>query len=269
MIKNAAIDKNLTKNSLESACIYGEEFYEDQIGESYIAAKKYINILSNYYEPKSVVDVGCGRGAWLKAFKEAGAKKVVGYDGNWNSQEQMIDKNILFYPVDLNLPIKGESDCKFDLAISLEVAEHLEINSSSSFVDTLVNLSDVVLFSAAYTKQGGTNHINEQPHSYWANIFQIRDYIPFDLFRPIVWGDAEIPYWYQQNTFLYLRNNSAQYQEMLKKISPIKNLEFMNCVHPALFSLQTDYLRTTKQLVAKNIPKDLLAIAIKIKRMFR
>ncbi|QWD25385.1 class I SAM-dependent methyltransferase [Polynucleobacter paneuropaeus] len=103
--------------------IYDESFYEHQVDSSYISAQKYIEILFKFYRPKSVVDLGCGRGAWLKAFHESGSSEVVGFDGDLNSQSNMIDKDISFYPVDLNSKI--EFDRKFDLAISLEVAEHL------------------------------------------------------------------------------------------------------------------------------------------------
>lgn len=49
-------------------------------------------------------------------------------------------------------------------------------------------MSDVIMFSAAYTKQGGNNHINEQPHTYWAKKFISHDFVPYDIFRPVFWG---------------------------------------------------------------------------------
>ena len=49
---------------------------------------KYAELPAPLLNPKSVVDVGCGRGSWLKAFKEKGAVKLVGYDGSWNNQKK-------------------------------------------------------------------------------------------------------------------------------------------------------------------------------------
>jgi ribosomal protein L11 methylase PrmA len=72
-----------------------------------------------------VVDLGCGRGTWLKAFKEIGATKLVGFDDEWNMQENMIDRPINFKPCELNKRISVDPNDRFELAISLEVGEHL------------------------------------------------------------------------------------------------------------------------------------------------
>lgn len=216
---------------------YGDEFYKQKkMDASLRGAFKYADLLIPLFAPNSVVDVGCGRGTWLKAFKARGATKLVGYDGTWNTQENMVDQSIAFHGVDLNEPILTSDSERFDLAMSLEVAEHLEPSSATTLIDSLTRLADVVLFGAAYTRQGGTNHINEQPHTYWAKIFASFDCLPYDLFRPIVWGDTEIPFWYQQNTFLYVRKNTPGARRLTDAgHDPIQNLPFMDCVHPILY----------------------------------
>ena len=103
--------------------LYTDEFYGDS-AESYRSAKKYADFLTQFYQPKTVIDVGCGRGAWLKAFQDTGAVECVGLDGEWNTQANMIDPAIAFHAQDLNQPI--QLNRRFDLAISVEVAEHLE-----------------------------------------------------------------------------------------------------------------------------------------------
>lgn len=183
------------------------------------------------------MDIGCGRGTWLKAFREACVERVFGIDGPWNSQENMVEEYIEFHPFDLNKEIKLQHHEKFDLAMSVEVAEHLEPSSSQQFISSLTNFSDVIIFGAAYPFQGGANHINEQPQTYWASIFISHGYLPFDLFRPFMWGDKDVKFWYQQNTFMYVREGSVVYNNLLEKgFSPIPNLQFINCVHPLLFS---------------------------------
>jgi SAM-dependent methyltransferase len=250
---------------------YGDDFYKDQMDASLRSALKYVELLTPLYEPDTVVDVGCGRGTWLKAFKEKGASRLVGYDGTWNTQENMVDQSITFYGVDLNNPITVSDSDRFDLAMSLEVAEHLALSSAKNFIQSLTNLSNVVLFGAAYTQQEGTNHINEQPHTYWAKIFSDFDYVPYDLFRPAVWGDEEIPFWYQQNTFLYVKNNSALVKVLQSSgHHPIKNIAFLDCVHPVLYESKIKKLETKaliRQLVVRSIPERLRPLAKKVRNL--
>jgi hypothetical protein len=105
------------------------------------------------------------------------------------------------------------------------------------------------LSSAPYLNQGRTNHINEQPHTYWG--FASFIYLPFDLFRPIVWGDSEIELWYQQNAFLYVRKNTPVFTRLMAAgKSPIQNIAFMNCVHPRLFEAQTGTKASLKRVVS-------------------
>jgi hypothetical protein len=94
---------------------------------------------------------------------------------------------------------------RFDLAISLEVAEHLPAHAADGFVHLLCSLSNVVLFSAATPLQGGTEHLNEQWPEYWAQIFDRSSYQCYDILRPMLWEEEGIDPCYQQNSFLYVR----------------------------------------------------------------
>jgi len=218
-----------------SSAVYDEKFYEYLVGRSLCSARHYLGHLWNSLQPKSVLDVGCGRGAWLKASHELGATHLVGLDGNWNSQSLMIDSAIKFRSIDLNEPFSIPQ--KVDLTICLEVAEHLEPRISPQFTQCLTETSDVVLFSAAFLNQGGANHINEQQHSYWAKLFAGRDYYPFDFFRPVFWGNEGVDYWYRQNVFLYIRKESAEWQVMTNHgHRSMPNTDFMNCIHPDMLT---------------------------------
>jgi len=226
-------DKNINNHQLADQ--YDEHFYKNQVDGSYKSACLYAKHLTNIYTPLSVVDVGCGRGTWLKAFLENGATSATGFDGSWNSQSYMTDQSIDFFAVDLNNPIDSQGK-KYDLAISLEVAEHLHETTARVFIESLASLADVVLFSAAFTGQGGVNHINEQPHTYWADLFKLYGYLPYDIFRPFFWGNADVEFWYQQNTFLYVKESSDLNHKLAALgHNPIGNYLFMNCIHPALY----------------------------------
>lgn len=249
---------------------YRDDFYARFGRAPYLSATKYIDILWPLYAPRSVVDLGCGRGDWLKAFKDRGVDRLAGYDGNWNAQDKMVDQAIAFSAVDLSHPL--ESPDRFELAMSMEVAEHIAASSAATFVESLTRLSDVVLFGAAYIKQGGAHHINEQQHTYWADRFLAHGYLPFDLFRATVWGDADISFWYQQNTFLYIRKGTAVFDRFLQLgKTPMDNVRFMNCVHPELYQQQLDRIReplTARSIALRAIPEPLLPLAKKIKRAF-
>ena len=217
---------------------YDASFYEGQVATSLQSARIYLGYLWQFLQPASVLDVGCGRGAWLKACHELGSRSLLGFDGDWNSQSAMIDSAVEFQSIDLNKPFSVPG--KVDLAITLEVAEHLSPSTAPQFVKCITAASDVVLFSAAYSKQGGTNHINEQPHSYWARRFADHDFASFDLFRPVYWGHKEVCFWYRQNAFLYVRRGSPSWHQIAAHgLAEIADVNFMDCVHPELFGLRT------------------------------
>jgi hypothetical protein len=85
----------------------------------------------------------------------------------------------------------------------LEVAEHLPSQSADELVEALVDLSDLICFSAAVPGQGGYQHINERWQSYWAQKFLERGFQAFDIIRPQIAGDQKIPFYYRQNIVVY------------------------------------------------------------------
>lgn len=150
--------------------------------------------------PQSVVDVGCGTGTWLSVFKAKGVSKILGVDGSNVDLAQLHIDPSEFRALDLTQPVCLAE--KFDLAVCLEVAEHLPEVSSDTLVDSLCRFSDTILFSAALPQQGGQNHINEQSFDYWREKFNRRGYLWKDVFRTTIWNDPRIDSWYRQNMFL-------------------------------------------------------------------
>ena len=125
--------------------------------------------LIRLYKPRSVADVGCGLGTWLKVFITNGVTDVVGYDGAHLNMNKVVIEKELIVTSDLEKPIVANR--KFDLVISLEVAEHISLQNAQSFVNSLCGLGETVVFSAAIPQQGGQNHINEQWPEYWQKLF--------------------------------------------------------------------------------------------------
>jgi|HubBroStandDraft_6_1064221.scaffolds.fasta_scaffold321958_2 SAM-dependent methyltransferase len=161
-----------------------------------------VPIVISLVRPRSVVDVGCGAGHWLSEFQRLGVERVLGLDGAYVDPEWLIIPKSLFRAVDLSKPFRLNE--RFDLAVCLEVAEHLPETAATGLVDSLVNLSPVILFSAAIPMQGGTHHVNEQWPEYWRRLFQKQGYRMLDVIRKEIWKNAEVKFWYRQNTFLFV-----------------------------------------------------------------
>lgn len=167
------------------------------------------NIIVSYlvekFKPGSVVDIGCGLGTFLRVFKELGTKEVIGIDGKWVDRNKLFINTEEFIEADLEAPINLNRT--FDLVLCLEVAEHLSERSADTIVDSLTRLGKTIIFSAATHKQGGQNHINEQPFSYWKEKFESRGYIIIDHFRPVFWNEEKVQWWYKQNMFLVVHHS--------------------------------------------------------------
>lgn len=200
--------------------------------------------------PKSVLDVGCGIGTWLHAFKENGIDDIFGIDGDY------VDKNLLskyistdqFKSFDLEKPF--DLGRKFDLLINLEVAEHLKESSAKTFVESLCKHADVVLFSAAIPKQGGQNHLNEQWPSYWQNLFAQQGYVFLDIMRPLIWENDAVEFWYKQNMFVVVKSEHPLAQQYTPSATAL--------VHPDLF--HAVHLQLENKLSFKKIINKLLSL---------
>jgi SAM-dependent methyltransferase len=160
------------------------------------------NRLYEAFEPKSVIDVGCGPGIYLLPFKEQ-ACEVFGIDACPTGGECLDPSE--FERVDLRIPYIPRH--KYDLALCLEVAEHLQEHYAEQLIETLCLCSDTIVFTGATPGQGGTYHFNEQPHEYWLEKFAARNYKPFpmqDVFRAWLQGFATPPYcpWLKDNCFI-------------------------------------------------------------------
>lgn len=179
---------------------YSKVFYAWQRVGSHNSARRILPIVFEAVHPKTVVDVGCGVGTWLDVARSLGAS-TVGYEGEWVKALPPTYPGLEIHAADLEQRL--ETGKTYDLAVSMEVAEHLTPGRAASFVADLVALAPHVLFSAAVPGQGGNNHINEQWQSYWADLFAAHGYGPRDIVRPKVARNTGVAYWYRQNTVLY------------------------------------------------------------------
>ena len=239
---------------------YERDFYEFTLNSARRSARVVVPLLMRYVSPNSVIDVGCGLGAWLSVFREFGIVDTVDIDGPF------FDPALLQIPFDNFLEVDlTQSFChtrKFDLVVSLEVAEHLPERSAERFVDSLVRLGPVILFSAAIPGQGGTHHLNEQWPDYWAQLFNERSFLCVDCVRRQIWKHEDVAWWYAQNTFLYCDREYLHSNPVLsKELEPGSPLSL---VHPKGFIQATRNfsLQRAHQELAGLIAKDAPVILV-------
>lgn len=199
---------------MEASRPYDAEFFDGHTRRSLSSARVTLAMLFEIVQPRAVIDVGCGEGAWLRAASELGASTTLGIDGGYVDRTRLLIPPERFAEGDLEANrvasiIAKAGLSQFDLAICMEVAEHLTFGRAESFVDDLSSLSDVILFSAAIPYQYGTNHINEQWPEFWAIQFRARGFLCFDWLRRRVWTHPEVDWWYAQNMLVFAREGSA------------------------------------------------------------
>ncbi|MDR0552407.1 MAG: class I SAM-dependent methyltransferase [Spirochaetaceae bacterium] len=228
--------------------LYGNKFYEAQWQGSLTSTEIILPLVLDVIRGiHSAVDFGCGTGVWLSVLKELGVNEIKGYDGAWVDKEllKIPKENFTAMELDKQIDIKK----KYDIAISVEVAEHLPAESARTFVETLTKSSDIVLFSAAIPSQGGLNHINEQWPSYWYNIFMEYGYIGVDFLRKNIWTKKDVEVWYRQNIILYVKKERLETMNIPQEY--YKNNKQIDIVHPELFITKTKWL---EQNNAYNMP---------------
>ena len=204
---------------------YDIEFYEKQRRGSLIAAQKIVPLILKIRRARSVIDFGCGVGGWLSVFKEHGVECVLGVDGDYVDRTLLMVEPDEFVAVDLR---KNINLGRFDIAISLEVAEHLEEKYADEFVSSLTGAASFIIFSAAIPGQGGVDHVNEKWPTYWIDKFSRHGYSCYDLIRGEIWNDANIPFWYRQNIIVLSSDPIVNYKDLKNDIFDIVHPEAWN-----------------------------------------
>ena len=227
--------------------LYDARFYRE-LDSTRESAREILPIVLDLVKPASIVDIGCGTAHWLATAIDLGIPDVLGVDGEWAAKANLEIPREKFLQHDLTTPLKLGR--KFDLAISLEVAEHLPAPHARAFVELLCNCADTVLFSAAIPGQGGRHHINEQWPQYWTDLFAGFGFQCYDLLRPALWDNPRVLWYYAQNCMIYARGG-------LGKARPVERP--LSLIHPALWSAQLQRLNSPGKLLER-LPKALLSV---------
>lgn len=213
---------------------YNDDFYTDHSQMSISSAEEIIPKVLDYIKPSSVIDIGCGIGTWLQVWGKFGVNDILGIDGDYINRDKLLISNDKF--IATNLEHGFESLRKFDIVTCLEVAEHINESEAEMFVNSLCNLGDVILFSAAIPGQEGTLHVNEQYPNYWQNLFWKNKFVPVDCLRKKIWSNEKVSTWYKQNILFYVKEMQLNKLEELKIEADKTDVTFLNLVHPEYFN---------------------------------
>ena len=212
---------------------YDADFYDVIRSGARRSADRIVPIVLDLTGARSVVDVGCGSGSWLASFRDHGVTRIRGVEGPHVDDSSLEVAPDVVVRHDLRQPL--QLDERFDLAVSLEVAEHLPEASAPAFVASLTSLAPLVLFSAAPPHQGGIGHVNEQWPDWWADVFGGHGYVAVDCIRRHVWSDPSVEWWYAQNTLLYAHPDALAQHHRLRDEWTTMGTSQLSIVHPNRF----------------------------------
>jgi len=157
------------KNHLDY--IYDDKFFDNKKQESILKTTPKIvaQVIKNLYNPKTVVDIGCGTGIYIKELNNLSVS-VFGIDGSSAAKKNFRLPESLFLLQNITRDFNLHK--KYDMALCFEVAEHIQKESSNILVQNITKLSNVILFTASPKGQGGIGHINEQDKTFWIYLFK-------------------------------------------------------------------------------------------------
>ena len=164
----AALEKHIQEDK-ESTPTYDAKFFQSL--QKYRPTYHFIaDIIAAYLAPRSVVDWGCGCGYILEKLQMHGITDLAGIEGSEEVRPFIPESLVDYIDIGDVLLIKRAD---YDLAITIEVAEHLNPKDSNKFVNAVCSSANKwVWWSAAVPGQDGTGHVNCQPLSFWEQRFK-------------------------------------------------------------------------------------------------
>jgi SAM-dependent methyltransferase len=146
--------------------IYDEAFFAEwgRSNRAYVnSAKVIVDVLCDNFAPRRLIDLGCGCGVYSHFFKEKGVEVVC--------IDAVQPPEMHAFPVEIvqqDMTVLFENVWgDFDLALCLDVGEHIPEDLSEPFLKNITRFSDRLIMSCAPPGQGGHHHVNEQPKRYW------------------------------------------------------------------------------------------------------
>lgn len=208
--KIAALKMQVLPHDMIHNMIYDSEYYSRDVeGPAVRSANTIANSIVSTFTPGRVVDIGCGTGALLQMLRERGCE-VFGLEYSDAAIKCCRARQLNVVKFDLAKDLV-EDVGGFDVAVSMEVAEHLPEKVANRYVDVMTSMAPQIVFTAAPPGQAGANHVNLQPPQYWILKFQQRGFNHADELSKL-WHDkwkaaGDVESWYYQNLMIFRRNH--------------------------------------------------------------
>ena len=191
--------------------IYDDAYYaKDVAGPAEQAAPHVAASIAAHFQPKRLIDVGCGTGAMLDAARTLGID-VMGLEYASAAIKICNQRGlpVLRFNIEQdNLPIITPAD----VVLSTEVAEHLPGRCADRYVALLCHLGSVIMLTAAPPGQGGTDHVNTQPKSYWIGKFAARGRTYDEEHTSAIadeWKSRGVAFFYHNNLMVFQRASGS------------------------------------------------------------
>ncbi len=204
----AAVIEMIARRTAAHDEVYDAAYFANVDKSSVPSARMMSASIVEEFAPRTVLDVGCGTGALLKALADRG---VQGKGAELADAAIAVCRqrglDVTRFDIERDDPAVLGSG--YDVVCSMEVAEHLPEHLADRYVAMLCQAGPVVVLTAAPPGQGGTDHVNEQPNSYWITKFE---QVGFALNEETTarwrstWAEQGVTWFFANNVMVFRRS---------------------------------------------------------------
>ncbi|WP_431236977.1 glycosyltransferase family 2 protein [Mycolicibacterium aichiense] len=151
--------------------------------------------LAERHQPGSVLDIGCGSGAYLKYFASRGSERIHGLDRPGETFRYL--ERGEFSEAGLAEP--GEFSETFDLVICTEAIDGIPAHSQAAVIDNIVrHARHRIVFSAGRPGESNDPDAHLRPIAEWLELFKAAGWEP-DLFESLAMRSLSTFPWFHGN----------------------------------------------------------------------
>lgn len=173
----------------DPSALYGREYYDSGLTVSgdteYGRFEPWLSFFGKAaekivkkYRPKTAVDIGCAFGLLTEALVDRGVD-AVGFDISEfaisQAREDMRDR-LKVHPITEPIPLRDEK--RYDLAICIEVLEHLPPEQTEIAIKNLCACADRIIFSSTPDDFDEPTHFNVRATEEWLGLFAQQGFLP-------------------------------------------------------------------------------------------